>query len=138
MFPDVVLADGTTTDAVATNLAVGPDGAIYVSTLSGFPFEVGLATVWRWDGVQATPYVTGLTTAVDLDFASDGSLYVVEMRGVNGRGPGRVLRIAPDGTRRVVVDGLDFPTGITVTDDAFFVTNHGTSPGIGEVRRYRR
>ena len=100
VFPDVVLADGTTTDAVATNLAVGPDGAIYVSTLSGFPFEVGLATVWRWDGVQATPYVTGLTTAVDLDFASDGSLYVVEMRGVNGRGPGRVLRIAPDGTRQ--------------------------------------
>ena len=117
VFPDVVLADGTTTDAVATNLAVGPDGAIYVSTLSGFPFEVGLATVWRWDDVQATPYVTGLTTAVDLDFASDGSLYVVEMRGVNGRGPGRVLRIAPDGTRRVVVDGLDFPTGITVTDE---------------------
>jgi sugar lactone lactonase YvrE len=133
----VVLPDGTTTDAVATNLAIGPDGAIYVSTLSGYPFAADLATVWRWDGAQATPYATGLTTAVDLDFGSDGSLYVVELRTLNGQ-PGRVLRIAPDGTRRVVVDGLDFPTGITVTDDAFFVTNHGTSPGIGEVRRYRR
>jgi hypothetical protein len=136
VFDDVALPDGTTIDAVATNIAFGPDRALYVSTLTGVPFPQGAATVWRWDGVQATPYAQDLTTAIDLAFGPDGSLYVVEMRSVIGLS-GRVLRIAPDGTRTVVADGLDFPTGITIGDGAFYVTNHGTSPGIGEVKRYR-
>ena len=136
VFDDIVLPDGTTIDAVPTNMVFGPDGAVYVSTLTGVPFPEGAATVWRWDGVQATPYAEGLTTAIDLDFGPDGSLYVVEMRGVIGLS-GRVLRIAPDGTRTVVADGLDFPTGVAVGDRVFYVTNHGTSPGIGEVLRFR-
>ena len=40
-------------DAVPTNMVFGPDGAVYVSTLTGVPFPEGAATVWRWDGVQA-------------------------------------------------------------------------------------
>jgi hypothetical protein len=48
-----------------------------------------------------------------------------------------VLRIARDGSRTVVADELDFPTGIAVGHRAFYVTNHGTSPGIGEVLRFR-
>jgi hypothetical protein len=136
VFDDIVLPDGTTIDAVPTNMVFGPDGALYVSTLTGVPFPEGAATVWRWDGVQATPYAEGLTTAIDLAFGPDGSLYVVEMRSVIGL-PGRVLRIAPNGTRTVVADGLDFPTGVAVGNRVFYVTNHGTSPGIGEVLRFR-
>jgi hypothetical protein len=136
VFDDVVLRNGMTTDAVPTNLTFGPDGAVYVSTLTGFPFEAGLATIWRWDGQQATPYATGLTTAVDLAFGPDGSLYVVEMGGVNGLPPGRVRKIATDGSRSVVADGLDFPTGIAIGDGKLFVTNHGTSPHIGEVKQF--
>lgn len=135
VFDKIVLPGGATIDAVPTNMAFGPDGAVYVSTLTGVPFPEGAATVWRWDGVQATPYVEGLTAAIDLGFGPDGSLYVVEMRSVIGQS-GRVLRIAPDGTRTVVADGLDFPAGIAVSDRAFYVTNHGTSPGIGEVLRF--
>jgi hypothetical protein len=137
VFDDVVLPDGTSIDAVPTNMVFGPDGALYVSTLTGVPFPEGAATVWRWDGQQATPYAEGLTTAIDLGFGPDGSLYVVEMRSVIGLS-GRVLRIAPGGTRTVVADGLDFPTGIAVGHRAFYVTNHGTSPGVGEVLRFRR
>jgi hypothetical protein len=136
VFDDVVLPDGTTIDAVPTNMVFGPDGAVYVSTLTGVPFPEGAATVWRWDGVGMTPYAEGLTAAIDLDFGPDGSLYVVEMRSVIGLS-GRVLRIAPDGARTVVADGLDFPTGIAVGPRVFYVTNHGTSPGIGEVLRFR-
>lgn len=137
VFDDILLPDGTTIDAVPTNMVFGPDGAVYVSTLTGVPFPEGAATIRRWDGVQATPYVTGLTAAIDLGFGDDGSLYVVEMQSVIGLS-GRVLRIATDGTRAVVADGLDFPTGIAVGPRAFYVTNHGTSPGIGEVLRFRR
>jgi hypothetical protein len=136
VFDDVALSNGMTVDAVPTNMVFGPDGAVYVSTLTGVPFPEGAATVWRWDGVRMTAYAEGLTTAIDLDFGPDGSLYVVEMRSVIGL-PGRVLRIAPDGTRTVVADGLDFPTGVAVGDRVFYVTNHGTSPGIGEVLRFR-
>jgi len=137
VFNDIAMPDGTTIDAVPTNMVFGPDGAVYVSTLTGVPFPEGAATVWRWDGVQATPYAEGLTTVIDLDFGPDGSLYVVEMRSVIGLS-GRVLRIATDGTRTVVADGLDFPTGVAVGDRVFYVTNHGTSPGVGEVLRFRR
>ena len=136
MFQDVVLPGGATTDAVPTNLTLGPDGAVYISTLTGFPFVAGLATVWRWDGQQATPYVTGLTTAVDLAFGPDRSLYVVEMGGLNGLPPGRVLKFSTDGSRTVVADGLVFPTGIAIGDGTLFVTNRGTSPHIGEVLRF--
>ena len=136
VFDDIVLPDGTTIDAVPTNMAFGPDGAVYVSALTGVPFPEGAAKVFRWDGAQATPYVEGLTAAIDLAFGPDGSLYVVEMRSVIGLS-GRVLRIAPDGTRTVVADGLDFPNGIAVDHRAFYVTNHGTSPGSGEVLRFR-
>jgi hypothetical protein len=137
VFEDVVLADGTTIDAVPTNMAFGPDGGLYVSTLTGVPFPEGAAAVWRWDGVRMTRYAEGLTAAVDLGFGSDGSLYVVEMRSVIGLS-GRVVRIARDGTRTVVADALEFPTGVAVGDRSFYVTNHGTSPDVGEVLRFRR
>jgi hypothetical protein len=136
VFDDIVLPDGSTIDAVPTNMVFGPDGAIYVSTLTGVPFPEGAATVWRWDGVRATPYAEGLTAAIDLAFGPDGSLYVVEMRSVIGLS-GRVLRIAPGGGRTVVADGLDFPTGIAVGNRVFYVTNRGTSPDLGEVLRFR-
>jgi hypothetical protein len=136
VFDDVVLPDGTTIDAVPTNMVFGPDGALYVSTLTGVPFPEGAATVWRWDGMEMTRYAAGLTAAIDLDFGPDGSLYVVEMRSVIGLS-GRVLRVAPDGARTVVADGLDFPTGVTVGHRVFYVTKHGTSPGIGEVLCFR-
>lgn len=136
-FTDVVLADGTTIDAVPTNMVFGPDGAVYVSTLTGVPFPEGAAKVLRWDGRRMTPFVEGLTAAIDLDFGPDGGLYVVEMRSVIGLS-GRVVRIAPNGTRSVAADGLDFPNGIAVGQRGFYVVNHGTSPGTGEVLHFGR
>jgi hypothetical protein len=49
-------------------------------------------------------------------------------------GPGDVIRVAPDGTRTVVVSGLNRPTSLIVDwDGTIYVTNNGISAGSGEV-----
>jgi hypothetical protein len=120
-------------------VVVGPDGAYYVSELSGVPFTAGAARIYRVvPGEAPTVYLEGFKMAIDLDFGPDGSLYVVQ----NATGPvffaapGNVIRVAPDGTRSVLIDGLDRPTSVVVGDTgAIYVTNHGVTPGAGEVLR---
>jgi hypothetical protein len=74
-------------------VTIGPDGAIYVGTLNGFPFRPGAAKVWRIDpranGVLCsvnTPshgckvYARGLTAVQDIAFGpKDHKLYVLEL-----------------------------------------------------------
>jgi hypothetical protein len=77
---------------VPTAVAIGPDGAYYVGELSGFPADptdlVGLARIWRIDAgarnVECPSeaceiVIDGLTSVIDVEFGSDGRLYVVEM-----------------------------------------------------------
>ena len=97
------------------------------------------ADLSRQCAVQAPEvYLSGFKTAIDLDFGPDGSLYVLQCATgpVFFSGPGQVVRVAPDGSRSVVVTGLTMPTSIVVgPDGALYVTNHGTSIGAGEVVR---
>ena len=52
-------------------------------------------------------------------------------------GPGRVLRVPPNGgVPEPVIIGLNRPTSVAIgPDGAVYVTNNGGSPGIGEVLR---
>ena len=43
------------TDPVPTSVVRGPDGALYVSQLTGFPFEPGDANIWRIDTMATSP-----------------------------------------------------------------------------------
>jgi len=126
------------TDAVPTGVVIGPDGAYYVAQLTGAPFTIGAANVYRVvPGQKPEIYRSGFKTITDLAFASDGSLYVVEVASGPGLSmPGRLLRVYPDNTRVPVLTGLDRPTSVAIgPDGAIYVTNHGSSPGIGEVLR---
>jgi hypothetical protein len=130
--------DMTPVDTVPTAVAVGPDHAYYVGGLSGKPFPVGAAKVYRIVPGQAPQvYLSGLTAIIDLAFAHDGSLYVLEQASGPGlSGPGVLLEIAPSGVRTVVSDALDHPTALLIgRHGAIYVTNHGTIAGGGELLR---
>jgi hypothetical protein len=125
-------------EAVPTAVARGADGALYVSQLTGAPFVQGLASIFRvLPGQAPVVYCSGFKAIMDLAFAADGSLYVVE-NATGGLffapGTGRLSKVAPDCSRTTVVSGLDRPTSVAVgPDGAVYVTNHGVTAGAGEV-----
>jgi hypothetical protein len=139
--PFLELPPGATipSQAVPTEVVLGPDGALYISQLTGFPFTVGAAKVFRWDANGVTTYAEGFTNVVDLDFGPDGSLYVLELAQDGLLAPesgGRLTRIDPSGDREVVDEGMPFPTSVLVTDDGdLYLTVNGVAVDGGEVWR---
>ncbi|MGH3881466.1 MAG: ScyD/ScyE family protein [Actinophytocola sp.] len=66
--------------AVPTSVVRGPDGAYYVGSLTGFPFQVGGALVYRVvPGKAPTVYAGGFTNIIDIAFGPDRKLYVLEI-----------------------------------------------------------
>ena len=128
--------------AVPTAVVRGPDRALYVSQLTGFPFIPGAANIYRVerDGDYEV-YASGLTNVTDLAFGPDGSLYVVEIatNGIlSGDPTGALKRIAPDGSvSEDLANGeLVAPYGVTVSRKGrIYVSTHSTEPGAGEVVR---
>jgi hypothetical protein len=143
--PLLGLAPGTQIPMQAVPDAVtrGPDGAFYVSQLTGFPFPAGAANVYRVvPGSPPEIYASGLTNVTDLAFDDDGSLYVVEIARnglLSGDPSGEVIEIAPDGTRTSVAsEGLVEPYGIAIgRRGEIYVTNKSRRSGEGELLRLR-
>jgi hypothetical protein len=144
-------------EAVPTSVAVGPDGYWYVGELKGFPFTPGESRIWRvapWardvqcDAAAPTDacqvWVDGLTSVTGLDFAPDGTLYVVEISkfGVLGIGPntGALLQI-PWGSHtasELVPGTLSAPDDVAIgRDGTVYVTNWSVASGIGQVLAIR-
>ena len=127
--------------AVPTNVVVGPDGALYISQLTGFPFIPGAARVYRVvPGSRPEIYARGLTNVTDLAFDRHGNLYVVEIA-ANGLGSddptGALIKINRHGSRETVLsEGLVNPYGVAIGRNGdIYVTNHATSASLGEVLR---
>jgi sugar lactone lactonase YvrE len=128
-------------------VAEGPDGAIYVGQLTGFPFFRGAASVLRVssDGASISTFAGGFTAIVDIAFDTGGALYVLEVASgqqppfpppAPGLGIGRLKRQCPGANPVVLLDALTFPGGVAIgPDGAAYVTNFGTSSSAGEVLR---
>ena len=131
--------------AVPTSVVEGPDRQYYVSQLTGFPFPVGGANVYRVNPRTGavTVVASGFTNIMDLAFGrmarctcsrstttgfwegpTDGGLFAVSRHGTK-----RQIALAP-GT-------LTMPGGIAVGRDGLYVTNNAGSPGGGQVLRIR-
>ncbi|HKA82639.1 MAG TPA: ScyD/ScyE family protein [Acidimicrobiales bacterium] len=124
-------------DAVPTSVVRGPDGAYYISQLTGFPFEPGAANIWRVVPGQApTVYASGLTNLTDLAFAADGTLYAVEISSIGLlNGPiGALVRITPGGSQHTTVVGdLFAPYGVALAGNNAYVSTCAVCTGGGEV-----
>ena len=139
VFPEFQFPTGPSRDAVPTGLALGPDGAFYVGQLTGAPFAVGAAKVYRVapEGGEPEVYAEGFTNIIDIEFGPDGSLYVLQIASpIPNFAGGALFRVAPDGTRTQISAPLFAPGGIALAKDGtIYVTNNSISPGGGEVLR---
>lgn len=125
-------------EAVPTEVTRGPDGALYVSTLSGAPFVPGSARIFRVvPGSAPTVYADGFSMITDIDWGADGSLYVLQYASMPFfGGVGSVIRVAPDGARTTLVSDLTNPTSILAAPDgSVYVANRGNVELVGEVLR---
>lgn len=126
-------------DAVPTSVTSGPDGKLYVGQLTGFPFPVGGANVYRINRGVPEVFASGFTNIVDLAFDRRGTLYVLEIfqNGLlSGDPTGALIRVEDDGTQTVVMStGLTTPGGLALRGNAAYVSNCGTCAGGGEVLR---
>lgn len=129
-----------TSEAVPTEVQRGPDGALYVSILTGAPFPPGGAGIYRVTPNAEPELYAGFTAVLDFAFAPDGGVFVLEFAAEPFLGGNGVLvHVAQDGTRTVVSDQLTAPTSLLVgRDGSVYVANQGLAPGAGEVLRFSR
>jgi hypothetical protein len=131
--------------AVPTSIEEGPDGQYYVGQLTGFPFPVGGANVYRVNprtGNQ-TVVARGFTNIMDLAFGRDGTLYVLEIDHdglLTPKNEGALFAISRHGQRRRIElppGTLPYPGGLAVGHDGLYVSVEARSPGSGAVLRIR-
>ena len=95
-FPGGPLPPALDAESVPTTVTIGPDGAIYVGELKGFPFRPGTSNIWRikpgaegaWCSVNepdpthmCSLYSDGYTAIQDIAFDKrSGQLYVYDSR----------------------------------------------------------
>jgi len=122
--------------AVPTDVAVGPDGAFYVSQLTGFPFPTGASTIWRVtsDG-QVSAYATGLTMVTSLAWKGN-TLYAVQLDDGNffDGHVGSLRKVTAGGSvHQAVLANLSAPYGVAIRGNSAFLTIDSVSAGGGSV-----
>ena len=112
-------------EPVPTDVEIGPDGHLYVTSLPGGPGIPGSGSVWRIDpatGAMAQ-VAGGLTSAVDLAIADDGTIYVAEMFA------SRISKIV--GGAPVEHVAIDIPAAVEIGPDGYLYAS--TAPAAAEV-----
>jgi hypothetical protein len=127
-------------ESVPTDVVRGPDGAYYVSELTGFPFIPGAARIWRVvPGQTPTVWASGLTNVTSLAFAGK-RLYAVQIADkglLDPGGPiGSLRRVFPDVSgkpSRPVASGMFAPYGVAIHRGAAYVSTGAVASSGGTV-----
>jgi len=140
--PSLGLPPGTQLpmDSVPTPVVLGRDGAFYVGELTGFPFPVGGARIYRVvPGHAPQVFADGFTNVIDIAFERDGSMLVLEIAKnslLSDDPTGALIRLKRDGSRNTLLsEGLIHPTAVAVRGGAAYISNCGTCAGGGQVIR---
>jgi hypothetical protein len=127
-------------ESVPNSVVEGPDGNLYVGELTGFPFPVSGARVYRVPAGGGTPTIVaeGFTNIIDVAIGPDGAAYVLEHDTNSLLAPGdigRLTKIGPFGLRTELAAGLLVAPGKIMIgpDNAVYVTVNSTSAGSGQV-----
>jgi hypothetical protein len=145
--------------AVATSIAIGPDGALYVGELKGFPAPTGESKIWRIEPgtlharcgtageTRCTVVGGGFTSIIDLQFGPDGTLYVTEFDEASwaaveifGNPTGGTINACEWGTFPFSCDAVEtdealmMPTATTIgADGQLYATVWSLVPGLADV-----
>src|SRR4051812_16707387 len=138
----------TSTEVVPSDLPapIGTD-TVYVGQLTGFPFPVGGANIYKVNSnsdkhSNLDVAYANLTNTIDTAIAADGTVYSLEFASDGLLDPNAqpaLIQIRPDGTRKALINGADgdlvAPGGVAVGPDGMvYVTNCGLcGPGAGTV-----
>ena len=144
VFParDVPAPDGSniSMQSVPTSVVIGPDGALYVTELTGFPFPQNGARIYRLDDGNLEIFLDGFTNLIDLAFAPNGDLYILEYATnstLSGDPTGALIQVKPNGDRTTILsDELINPTALAIApDNSIYISNQAFLPGEGEILR---
>ena len=130
-------------ESVPTSVVQGPDGTLYAGELTGFPFPVGEARVYRIDPcIGLEVFESDFTNIIAIEFDDQGRLLVLEIAKnglLSGDPTGALIRVNHDGTRdELASDGLFMPTGLAVgPEGGIYISNCGVCAGVGEVIRIK-
>lgn len=120
-------------EPVPTDVEIGPDGHLYVTSLPGGPEAPGSGSVWRIDPATGamTQVAVGLTSAVDLAIADDGTIYVAEMF------ENRISKIV--GGAPVEHVAIEIPSAVEIGPDGYLYAANAPavvgSPSPGSIMR---
>ena len=151
------MEDGTVVqlDVVPTGIVMGLDDALYVASLTGFPFPAGAGHVYKLqdlnedgdalDPGESTIYASGFTAATDLAFCEDGTLLVSEfssdMKSLSEKGyeganefKGRLVQW-DEGAIAVLKQELISPTAIAVDGEGKIFISEEFAGRVTEFRK---
>lgn len=123
--------------------AVAYQGNFFVGNLTPFPLADGKASIYKvTPSGEVKVWATGFTGVLGVAFDQKNRMYVLETSQAPEAGSpapivpgtGRVILVNSNGTKQVVVDHLNFPTGMTFgPDGALYISNTGFGPPTGQI-----
>jgi sugar lactone lactonase YvrE len=137
--PDCVVGESFTPEPVPTDVEVGEDGRLYVSTLQGLAGEAfPLSTVYRVNprsGSVKAVADRGMQGATGLAIAPDGRILVAELFG------GEVSVVTPGRSTARTLFEVESPGDVEIDGRTVYATagvlGEGGAPGDGSVVTYR-